>query len=323
MQRRWQRLVSISSESSVIRQQTAASIITHSKSGQIQLAKMLAVVAIPVIALIIVCSLQLSSAIQTYNAAEIATRAFREFLRLDKLVTGMQLERGMSAAWISSRGTNIDAKVTLTSLWAKNDDAIHSLTRWPPNGLRAADETFHTVQELIFYINNIRSVIINTEVSFTKEIEQYTAITNALMSWSLSVIVLSNMSTIWSMIVSNAALLLASDVIGIQRALGSVFYTCIDDFTVNETEWFFYNEGSSNALLSFASSLNEDLRLLYTQRFIDSDLENNITSLKNIVGGEMETAFSCRDFDVTQRFGNVEFWKVGYKNYCTKPKFIR
>ena len=46
---------------------------------------------------------------------------------------------------------------------------------------------------------------------------------------------------------------------GIQRALGLVFFTCIDEFTVNETEWFFENEGAATALLSFASSLSDDV----------------------------------------------------------------
>jgi len=194
-------------------------IVDNSTSGLLQLAKMFAVVAIPVITVIIICSLQLSSAIQGYNAADAATGAFQEYLNLDKLVTGVQLERGLSAAWVSSRGTNIDAKITLTPVWVHNDDSLQSLTRWPPSGLHVADKIFRTAKDLSFHINSLRDAVISSEMTFTQEIKEYTAITNALMSWSLSVIMLSSMSTIWSMIVSNAALLLASDVIGIQRAL--------------------------------------------------------------------------------------------------------
>ena len=187
-------------------------------SGFLQLAKMLAVVALPVIALIIVCSLQLSSAIEAYNAAAVASKAFEEFLRLDNLVTGVQLERGTSAAWVSSRGTNIAARIKLTSLWVYNDDALQSLTTWPPSGLHVDDKIFQTDNELSLHINSIRSAVISNELTFTEEINEYTAITNAFMSWSLSIIAQSNMASIWSIIVSNSALLLASDVIGIQRA---------------------------------------------------------------------------------------------------------
>jgi len=209
-----QRLMSISS-SSADTQQGERIIVHNSKSGFLQLAKMLAVVAIPVVALVIVCSLQLSSAIQEYNAADAAIASFNEFLRLDKLVTGVQLERGTSAAWVSSRGTNRDVRIRLTSLWVHNDDALQSLTRWPPGGLHVFNKTFHTAKDLSFHINRLRGSVISSEVKFKEEIKEYTAITNALMRWSLSVIVLSNMATI----VSNSALLLASDVIGIQRAL--------------------------------------------------------------------------------------------------------
>jgi len=69
------------------------------------------------------------------------------------------------------------------------------------------------------YINRLRGVVIGSDVGFEKAINDYTAIIGALIGWSMTVIVMSNMSTIWSTIVSNSALLLASDVIGIQRAL--------------------------------------------------------------------------------------------------------
>ena len=97
----------------------------------------------------------------------------------------------------------------------------------------------------------------------------------------------------------------------IQRALGSVFFTCIDEFTENETEWFFENEGAAKALLSFASSLNDDVRLLYTQRYVNSELQKNVTSMKKIVGG-LDTTFNCTTLNIKQRFDNVEFWKVRY-----------
>jgi len=283
----------------------------------VQLVKMFAVVAIPVIALIIVCSLQLSSAIRGYNAADEATGAFEEYLSLDKLVTGLQLERGLSAAWVTSRGTNIDAMITLASLWAHNDEALQSLTRWPAEGLHVADKIFPTAKELSFHLNKLRGAVISSEMTFTEEIKEYTAVTNALTSWSLSVIVRSSLSTMWSMILSNAALLLASDVIGIQRALGSVYFTCIDDFTVNETRWFFEHEGAANALLSFASSISDDVNLFYKQRYLDSDLQNNVTSLKKIVG-EINIAFNCTILDISQRFDNVDFWKVCFQKNAYK-----
>lgn len=128
----WQHLVSIS-PSTEEGQAEERTIVINSMSGFLQLAKMLAVVAIPVIALVAVCSLQLSSAVHEYNAADVATGAFQEFLRLDSLVTGVQLERGTSAAWVSSRGANINARVILATLWVHNDDKLKSLTRWPPN----------------------------------------------------------------------------------------------------------------------------------------------------------------------------------------------
>jgi len=58
--------------------------------------------------------------------------------------------------------------------------------------------TYQTPRQLNFHINSLRGIVISGEVTFTDEITEYTAITNALMTWSLTVIVQSDMTTIWS-----------------------------------------------------------------------------------------------------------------------------
>lgn len=78
---------------------------------------------------------------------------------------------------------------------------------------------------------------------------------------------------------------------------------------MNETGWFFEHEGAANALLSLASSLSDHVNLLYTQRYVGSDLQNNVTALKKIVGG-MDITSNCSVLDISQRFDIVEFWKV-------------
>lgn len=85
---------------------------------------MLSVVALPIFALIVICCLQLTAAIQAHQAAEQAISAFGEFLRIDNLVIGVQQERGMSAAWLSSRGSNADAERQLQGLWAQNNEPV-------------------------------------------------------------------------------------------------------------------------------------------------------------------------------------------------------
>jgi len=81
--------MSSSSHSLEAQDQQQHIIADDSTSRILQLAKMFAVVAIPVVALVIICSLQLSSAVHGYNAADAATAAFQEYLTLDKLVTGV------------------------------------------------------------------------------------------------------------------------------------------------------------------------------------------------------------------------------------------
>jgi len=53
--------------------------------------------------------------------------------------------------------------------------------------------------------------------------------------------------------------------------------------------------------------------MLYTQRYVDSDLQNNVTALKLVVVGGMDKApFNCTELNIAQRFDNVDFWRVRF-----------
>jgi len=86
---------------------------------------------------------------------------------------------------------------------------------------------------------------------------------------------------------------------------------------MNETERFFEHEGAAKALLSFASSLNTDVSLLYTERYVDSELKNDVTTLKNVVGG-LDSTFNCSNLNISQRFDNVHFWKVRFQRFVAR-----
>jgi hypothetical protein len=58
-----------------------------------------------------------------------------DFFRWDDAVNAIQLERGTSAAWLTSGGTNQRALGRLPSLWQDTDSLLSALNLWPSEGL--------------------------------------------------------------------------------------------------------------------------------------------------------------------------------------------
>ena len=73
-----------------------------------------------------------------------------------------------------------------------------------------------------------------TPPTVEENLDFYTKINNAMMDEAASYIVLPEKGDIWSLVVAAGSLLRAADAIGIQRALGSTFFTTCgysnDDF---------------------------------------------------------------------------------------------
>ena len=56
------------------------------------------------------------------------------------------------------------------------------------------------------------------------------------------------------------------------------------------------------------------MAVLYTDQYVDSQLEQNVTELKRIVGGR-DATFNCTNLSIDERFDTVEHWKVRHHYY--------
>ena len=74
--------------------------------------------------------------------------------------------------------------------------------------------------------------------SVKENLNFYTSINNAMMDEAASYIVLPEKGDIWSLVVGAGSLLRAADAIGIQRALGSTFFTTCG-FSQEDFVWYF------------------------------------------------------------------------------------
>jgi hypothetical protein len=96
----------------------------------VRMAKMFLVVAVPVVALIGMCGLNLMQARQLQTQSIEAQDSIDKILRVDDLVTDLQVERGTTATYLSSKGANQDAYTRVQNVRRKTDSSLNNL-RYP------------------------------------------------------------------------------------------------------------------------------------------------------------------------------------------------
>lgn len=113
--------------------------VSRGRAHVLRLLKLVGVVSVPVLSLVVVCAVQFVRAVADDRSVQRGVVTINEFSLLDRLIGGLQLERGVSAAYLTSAGTNVKALERLRSVvWPQNDDVVRALTDWPTGGLTSS-----------------------------------------------------------------------------------------------------------------------------------------------------------------------------------------
>lgn len=296
------------------------------RASVVRLVMLLLVVAFPVTTLIGICAFQLGSSVTNYGDVQLYIADVEEFLRLDTLINGLQLERGTSAALVISEGSNTRALDKLRALWTENDVLLLALTRWPTDGLAlnmstavrsVVDEsTVYRPSGLLAPLGSFRQLVVNGSTVFGDELTFYSAIIDFLIRWSLVVVIKPDMTNIWPKVFSTASLLRAANYVGVQRAVGTMFVGCkLANESLSLVKWatsFVANGGSANSLLTLAFNFQPQVERLYIKQFIGTELEANLTMMTAWI---VEQPLSgngdhCNGLSEVQRNDRMNFWQV-------------
>ena len=288
-----------------------------------QMAKMLAVILVPIITLIVLTTLALVVAVNVQTDALESVKEVNEYLRVDSLVTSLQIERGTAVAYLSSNGSNTDAYTSILGFWRSTSRAVNELTLWPEGGMIVGDRRRTTAnkEDLVRTLEDFRKQVkeLNTDVEET--IQFYTQIDTALMDWADSQVTLPEDGHMWPKVVTASSMLRASDSIGVERALGSVFYT-LCEFNVKRFEWFMSLQGESSALLSFTFSHYPKSEQAYQSSYVGSTLEMDIEKMKEDMLSLSYTD-DCLKTSQTVRFKSSQDWFENMTSYMQLLKGFR
>ncbi len=296
---------SISSASTDEKQQFEYIIAQGTQGRWTQISKMISVILIPILTLIVMSAIALAHAISIQNKTTLAQDAIDNFLRLDLLITNFQVERGTSAAYISSNGTNLLAYERLIQVRKQTDQAFAAVKSWPePNFLKNYD--FPTPISFHNYLNDYRSQVRGIQMSVDYNIEFYTNITFAFMDWGDKSIILPDTGTIWAKLVAVSSMLKASDAIGIKRALGSTFFT-LCGYSMANLKWFVSLGGEFDSLLRVAFTYHQTSQNIYELKYVGSNLEEDILRNEEYMTSEYYKNMCILNSDEL-RFNSSKVW---------------
>jgi hypothetical protein len=132
----------------------------------------------------------------------------------------LQIERGTSALYISSRGAS--GLNSLNDTRHDTDVAIDSLTHWV--GAVKDGPEFVTQEALQNSIRDFRNLVTHLNVTVPQNVAFYTNYVTIMIKWLADAIQMSQSGTLWPTLVAYHMLIISKEQAGLERALGSTFY---------------------------------------------------------------------------------------------------
>lgn len=153
---------------------------------------------------------------------------------LGQLVHTLQRERDQSVLYLSSIGP--ETKTFLLNRYLETDEAIENLSSWPSNINKQVH--FQSKKSFQRYLLKHRNELDLLKHSVLDELAFYTENLNVLMRWMYIALKETRYSTLWKAIVAYQKVVFSKEDVGIERALGSYFFSN-GGFTQHDTyDWF-------------------------------------------------------------------------------------
>ena len=141
-------------------------------------------------------------------------------VELGKFLNRIQRERDMSVLYFSILGPQ--TKTFLLNEYLLTDQALNELSTWPLTTEKAS--VHHSKSKLHYFLNQHRQSLNQKAFAIYGEIEFYNSLIEPFIEWFYDAISESKMTSMWKILVSYNKIVTSMEQIGLERALGVVFY---------------------------------------------------------------------------------------------------
>ncbi|CAH1779758.1 unnamed protein product, partial [Owenia fusiformis] len=251
-------------------------VASKNPNGQrLEIIKMMVLMILPITALVILSGIALVAAVKVNNTASNVNAVIELSNQMREIVKQLQIERGITALYLSETSEDLKAKsyLELVEKHRKTNVALDKTTGWT-NTYRINNSDY-TKEQFRFDLENYRSRLSIDSITFEQNIEYYTDIIQDLIGVTSIKTQLPHSETLWRNIVANEIILRLSDVIGIERALGSTFFV-VCGFNSSRFKWFSSLCGQKQALLELLYKNYKDGLEIFNNALGDSPLMSEL-----------------------------------------------
>ncbi|ESO97637.1 hypothetical protein LOTGIDRAFT_152728 [Lottia gigantea] len=190
------------------------------RGKKVQMLKILSLTLLPILGLWAFTVYSLSDSIQGKTAIEQTQYAVKFSVELGKFLDRLQRERDMSVLYLSILGP--ETKTFILNEYLLTDQALKQLSNWPVKGDQ--NSIFTTKDSFKNYLSNHRAELDPNNFDIYVEMEFYSLLIERFVEWMYEAIRESNMASIWKTLVAYQKIVTGMEHVGIERALGAVFY---------------------------------------------------------------------------------------------------
>ncbi|XP_061188586.1 guanylate cyclase beta-like [Saccostrea echinata] len=263
--------------------------------------RMILVIIIPIVAMIVFSTFNLSNAIQLMEDTDAATSQINSAQMFANLIQMLQRERGRSATFLTVNGNASEAQSLLQEAQQNTDAGIQNIAFG--NRMFSINTTTYTKKDIISSIRETRNKIWNTEVTVLEVLEFYTNINNALMDEMLVGVQIPEGKHLYSKLFVLVALLRHIDLIGLQRARIAYLFT-ICGFTNHEFQMYRYTEGKAKSYLEIVVTYDSSIANTYTESDFNAERYLHEVSLKLWANN----SYDCQNQTEEERFAMSVEW---------------
>lgn len=149
-------------------------------------------------------------------------------IQVGTVVHDIQLERGISALYISSKRTE-DMFHKLSDIRDKLDNDLEKVIAWDWTvslaDMNVTNVDFSSRAKFREGIEEFRRTLDSTNLTISQVLEFYSGVNEKLMDWMVAGILTSSNENLWAALVSFHMLIVAKEQAGVERALGGTFFT--------------------------------------------------------------------------------------------------
>ena len=233
-----------------------------------QLARMVFIILIPTLTLVSLSVVIVVSSLARQSTSEYAHSGFTRSIQLAALINTLQVERGLTAMQLGRyRDLHLPGGAHLDDAGARR---LADARRWVDANLAPIDECVRVSvdgavlvgrTQLQRYLKVHRETVLHTaeeSSAINANIDFYTNVTFGLFDSMTGAIDIERIQVTWSKYIAWRSLIQAVDATGIQRALGSSFFSGCFMSTFNR-EWFTVLRATSDTFLAIGRQYHRAL----------------------------------------------------------------